>query len=130
VPLNTASCHCGAVVIRVSRKPQEIFECNCSICRRLGVLWAYYPCDEVTFEKGEGSTNVYVCNRRWLEFHSCSNCSCTTHWIAADRSFRERMGVNARLIDGLDRTNTELGHVDHGQIGWFWTCQWGDGNRR
>lgn len=31
------------------------------------------------------------------------------------------MGVNARLIDGLNHQNTQLGHVDHGDIGWFWS---------
>jgi hypothetical protein len=31
------------------------------------------------------------------------------------------MGVNARLIDGLDRQNTALDFVDHGEIGRFWS---------
>lgn len=119
--LNTASCHCGAVIMLLSKKPSEIFECNCSICRRLGVLWAYYPCDDVIFKKGKSTTNIYTWNKKILEFHSCSECGCTTHWVATDLSFREKMGVNARLIDGLSPTNTALGHVDHGEIKWFWT---------
>ena len=123
--LNTAACHCGAVIMQLSKKPSEIFECNCSICRRLGVLWAYYPCDEVLFKKGTGATNIYVWNKKLLEFHSCSECGCTTHWVATDPNFREKMGVNARLIDGLNRTNTALEYVDHGEIGWFWTHEAG-----
>lgn len=118
---NTAACHCGMVVMRLSRKPAEVFECNCSICRRLGVLWAYYHCDEVSFDKGAGTTNVYVWNKALLGFHSCSVCGCTTHWAATDPGFREKMGVNARLIEGLSRANTALEYVDHGDIGWFWT---------
>jgi hypothetical protein len=47
-------------------------------------------------------------------------CGCTTHWAAVDSNYRERMGVNARLIDGLNRTNTKISYVDHGDIGWFW----------
>ena len=119
--LNHATCHCGAVSICLSDKPTEVYECNCSICRRLGVLWAYYHCDDVKFEKGEGTTNAYAWNNKVLEFHSCSQCGCTTHWAATDRSFKERMGVNARLIDGLHRKNTKLGFVDHGDIGYFWS---------
>ncbi len=117
----TADCHCGSVVMRLARKPAEVFECNCTICRRLGVLWAYYHCDDVAFEKGEGSTDIYVWNKRILEFHSCSSCGCTTHWIAVDKDFREKMGVNARLIDGLSRANTTLKYVNDGDIDWFWT---------
>ncbi|XOV87987.1 MAG: GFA family protein [Pseudomonadota bacterium] len=119
--LNRATCHCGTVVMVLAHKPTEVFECNCSICRRLGVLWAYYPCDHVLFEKGSGKTKVYLWNHKIIEFHSCATCGCTTHWIAVDKNFRERMGINARLIDGLDRNNTALGHVDHGEIGSFWT---------
>lgn len=37
------SCHCGAVGFEIETAPTEVTECNCSICRRYGVLWAYYP---------------------------------------------------------------------------------------
>lgn len=119
--LNVAKCHCGTVTMQLSKKPEEIFECNCSICRKLGVLWAYYHCDDVVFETGADSTNVYCWNQKILEFHSCSQCGCTTHWIAVDKNFRDKMGVNARLIDGLDRTNTRLEYIDDAEHGQFWT---------
>lgn len=119
--LNTAACHCGAVVLRLARKPSEVFECNCSICRKLGVLWAYFHCDEVTIENGADTTNVYVWNRKMLGFHSCARCGCTTHWAATDSSFREKMGVNARLIEGLSPANTAVRHVDYGEPDRFWT---------
>lgn len=32
----TASCHCGAVRLETEVPPEEVTECNCSICRRLG----------------------------------------------------------------------------------------------
>ena len=35
------SCHCGAVKIAVAEAPATVTSCNCSICRRLGTLWAY-----------------------------------------------------------------------------------------
>lgn len=116
-----ASCHCGNVVIDLARKPEEVFECNCSICSKLGVLWSYYHCDEVNFTKGEDGTNIYQWNERILEFHSCSHCGCTTHWIAADKSFRDKMGVNARLIDGVNNKNSKVYQLDFGGAGQFWT---------
>ena len=119
--MKKANCHCGAVVMELARKPKEIFECNCSICRRLGVLWAYYHCDDVSLVQGEGTTKVYIWNHRVIEFHSCATCGCTTHWIAVDRTFRDKMGINARLIEGLDRTNTALAYVDDGESGQFWS---------
>ena len=119
--LNEAICHCAAVSIRLSEKPSEIFECNCSICRRLGVFWAYYHCDDVVIECAAESTSAYVWNDKILEFHSCNRCGCVTHWVATNPNYRERMGINARLIDGLSRQNTKLGYVNHGDLGWFWS---------
>ena len=41
----TGSCHCGRVTIAVPAAPEWVARCNCSICRRLGSLVAYYPDD-------------------------------------------------------------------------------------
>src|SRR5690606_27848108 len=43
----TLSCHCGAVQFELAHAPETVTECNCSFCRRVGVLWAYYTADEV-----------------------------------------------------------------------------------
>ena len=40
-----ATCHCGAVRLKAPHPPQSVTDCNCSICRLLGVLWAYYNPD-------------------------------------------------------------------------------------
>lgn len=121
--MNMAACHCGAVVIRLAEQPSEVFECSCSICRKLGVLWAYYSLDQITFEKGMGTTRTYTWNKHWIAFHSCATCGCTTHWVPTDPEERRRMGVNARLVDGLNRTNTQLKHFDGGGNNCFWTCE-------
>ena len=36
------SCHCGNVRLDVPTVPRAVL-CNCSICRRNGALWAFYP---------------------------------------------------------------------------------------
>ena len=111
-----AICHCGDIVLTLSVRPTEVFECNCSICRKLGVLWAYYHCDDVFIESGDEGTDTYIWNNKVLAFHSCPNCGCTTHWKAVDPEFREKMGVNARLINGLTRDDVTLDFVDHGDL--------------
>jgi hypothetical protein len=47
-----ASCHCGAVLLEITEAPPEITDCNCSICRRYGVLWAYYSPRQVVVRAG------------------------------------------------------------------------------
>ena len=92
-----ASCHCGAVKLEILSEPAEVTDCNCSICRRYGVLWAYYAPAHVSFIATEGATQSYLWGDKSIEFHRCRNCGCVTHWAAANRP-ADRMGVNARLM--------------------------------
>lgn len=92
-----ASCHCGAVTFAVADAPESITNCNCSICRRYGVLWAYYAPADVAFSAGIGPTDVYMWDDRLIEFHRCRACGVVTHWAPVDRA-SQRMGVNARLF--------------------------------
>jgi hypothetical protein len=103
-----AACHCGAVRIDVPSAPEQLTDCNCSICRRLGVLWAYYDPAQVTI-RGLNATTAYVRQDQpdvgHLAFHHCRTCGSPTHWSSLN-SDSDRMGVNARLMapDVLART--------------------------
>lgn len=89
-----AICHCGAVRIEVPQAPGEVTSCNCSICRRTGVLAAYYDPADV---KITGETDTYMWGDKMMTFHRCSVCGCATHGLAVDPASK-RMSVNARLM--------------------------------
>jgi hypothetical protein len=91
-----ASCHCGAVRLEIETPPETVTSCNCSICRRTGLLWAYYSPGAVRISAP--ATDVYMWGDRSLESHRCKTCGCITHWVAVDKTL-DRMGVNARLMD-------------------------------
>lgn len=95
--MTEATCHCGGVRIRVDRAPSEVTDCSCSICRRYGVLWAYYHPEEVRVVFEGPSPDVYQWGRKSLDFHRCHVCGCVTHWSPTDRD-PNRMGINARLL--------------------------------
>ncbi len=102
------SCHCGAVLLRVARPPKDVADCNCSICRRLGTLWSYYPVADVQVT---GETDTYAWGDRDLAFHRCKVCGCTTHW--APLKSVDRMGVNARLFDPAIIANLPVRKLDN-----------------
>ena len=91
--------------------PEWLASCNCSICRRTGALVAYYRPADV---RVEGKTATYVTGDRFIRFHHCPVCACHTHWSANPEALAgdlpedvravlaERMGVNARLLDGFE----------------------------
>jgi hypothetical protein len=94
-----ASCHCGAVRLEIAQAPSQITDCNCSICRRLGARWAYYPPSEVMIITAPGATGAYAWGDRQIAFHHCVTCGCPTHWLGLNSARYDRMGVNARLFD-------------------------------
>jgi len=89
------SCHCGAINITIENDPVEASECNCSICRRSGALWAYASPARVMVT-GEGIG--YVHGDRMLTLFHCSTCGVITHWSQIDPDY-DRMGINLRLFD-------------------------------
>lgn len=91
-----ASCHCGAVRLEIARRPRQLTECNCSICRRYGTRWAYYT---QTAVRVVGRTVTYAWRPDSLAFHHCPRCGCVTHWARARKRRDARMGVNARLME-------------------------------
>ena len=92
--MTEGSCHCGAVRLTLAHAPAEVTECDCSVCHRYGVLWAYYAPAEV---RVRGATDTYGRGPRTIAFHRCANCGCVTHWAPVARD-PNRMGVNARLL--------------------------------
>jgi hypothetical protein len=92
-----SSCHCGAVKLEIQAAPEEVNDCNCSICRRYGALWAYYSPAHVRIIATKRAMDCYLWGEKSIEFHRCQNCGCVTHWAAVDKRV-DRMGVNARLM--------------------------------
>jgi hypothetical protein len=104
-----ASCHCGAVHLKVNQDLDEVTDCNCTLCRRYGALWAYFSPKDVQLTKD--ATDIYMRGERKTEFHRCKHCGCVTHWTAVDKT-RDRMGVNARLMAPEILTQVRVRHLD------------------
>ena len=105
------SCHCGAITLRLAEAPAEITECNCSLCRKYGVLWAYLDADALTVRPDEPDADSYAWNGRHVDFLRCATCGCVTHWVPRDAS-RTQRGVNARLLDPEVMAAARLRHLD------------------
>jgi len=95
----TASCHCGAVKVEVPRKPRSLTSCNCSICRRYGVLWAYYKDAEVRLVAKSGTTDDYIWGDRSQKFIRCRQCGCVMQWKKFKVGEGTNTGVNARNFE-------------------------------
>ena len=104
------SCHCGAVAITVPGPPESVVQCNCSLCRKLGWLVAYYDRTDVIIA---GETDPYTTGEKWMKFRHCRGCGVTVHWEPAEGYEKRglspdelaflttKIGINARLLDGF-----------------------------
>jgi hypothetical protein len=97
-PSLTASCHCKDVSIEVNGLPATLTSCNCSICHRLGALWAYYQPEQVKIRCKPGATIAYRWGDECIDFHHCARCGTATHWLSTGKCSEPKMTVNARLF--------------------------------
>ena len=112
------SCHCGTVRFEVARPPEQVTECNCSLCRRLGGLFAYYPLEDFRIESGADNLGDYIQGDRMLTTRFCRTCASVTHWEgmpgteAGPDGRNPRVGVNTRMLEDFDPGSVPLRKVD------------------
>lgn len=93
------SCHCGKVTWAFEGDPGSATACNCTVCRRYGVLWGYdYEGERIAVA---GPTQAYRRGRATLGFHFCPDCGCVAYWRASEPAAdgRRRIAVNLRLAE-------------------------------
>lgn len=109
------SCHCGKVRFEVPGRPEHLILCNCSICRRYGVLWAFYARDEVRLSGHPEHTRGYIWGERTIETFHCSDCGCVTHWESLTPKPDGKISLNMRNVDPDELGEVRLRRFDGAQ---------------
>ncbi len=105
------ACLCGAVHWTLDRIPESATACNCTACRRYGVLWAYDHDGEGI--RVSGTTRAYVRGTA-LGFHFCPTCGCVAYWRGStpESDGRTRIAVNLRLTEPGPIADVPIDHFD------------------
>lgn len=94
------TCLCGDVRWHFDGLPDTALSCNCTACRRYGVLWAYdYDGERITVD---GPTTSYTRGPNpSLAFRFCPRCGCLMAWraTAPHADGRWRIAVNLRMAE-------------------------------
>ena len=98
-PSLQGACHCGAVRLTLPTAPDKATSCNCSLCRRTGGIWAYYPFGTVSVQGHPENTESYIWGDRTLRNVRCKICGIVTHWEPLEPEPGARHGVNLRNFE-------------------------------
>ena len=104
-------CHCGAVGWRLQGLPESVTACNCTVCRRYGVLWAYgHEGQDIAVD----GPSVAYRRGKAIDFHFCPTCGSVSHWRAQalQEDGRRRIAVNLRLTDPEPIAKLPIDHFD------------------
>jgi hypothetical protein len=105
------SCHCGAVRWQYDGQPDGATACNCTVCRRYGVLWIYGFEGEGVRVSGE--TRSYRRGKA-IDFHFCGVCGCMSFYRALqpEPDGRHKIAVNVRLSEPEAVAAIPIDHFD------------------
>ena len=107
-----ASCHCGAVIMEADSRPATVTSCNCSICRRIAGLWAYYTRSNARLVAGHDAVAAYSWNDRVIEFYHCRHCGCSTHYESVEKNPDSRFAINVRCLAPEELAPLKVRHFD------------------
>lgn len=107
------SCHCGRVTWSWTHTvlPEGVTACNCTVCRRYGVLWIYdHEGEGITVQ---GPTTAYIRGPS-VEFHFCPACGCVAYWRGRQLTptGQRRIAVNVRLAEPDAVAGLPIDHFD------------------
>jgi hypothetical protein len=113
--ITSGCCHCGAVRWKFQGEIPDATICNCTVCRRYGVLWAYdYEGHGIHVEDPEGVLKAYIRGSRSISFNFCRGCGNLVSWrsLRTTKDGRTRIAVNLRLAEPEDVANIPLQRFD------------------
>lgn len=108
-------CHCGKAGWTFDGMPESATACNCTVCRRYGVLWIYdYEGERIAVS---GPTSIYTRADRTspeIEFHFCPDCACVICWrgVSPQADGRRRIAVNLRLTEPAPVAHLPIDHFE------------------
>ena len=98
----SGSCHCGTVAFSVDVDPEQAIKCNCSICTKLGAVWAFAPKTKFSLKSAESQPGDYQFGRKHLHHRFCPRCGIESYAEGTAPDGSPSVGINLRCLEGVD----------------------------
>jgi hypothetical protein len=107
------SCHCGKVAFTVDAEtPKSAISCNCSHCRRKGLLLAFFSPDQFTLISGRDVLKSYFFNTHKIEHEFCTTCGTQAFAGGLAPDGKPMRAINLRCVENIDLDAIEVHHYD------------------
>lgn len=106
------SCHCGKIAFEVEGDIQEVFDCNCSMCRRRGGLLWFGPREALRLKTPEEAAGTYTFNKHRIQHHYCPACGISPYSDGDHPKGGKMAAVNVRCLPALDLASLKITAVD------------------
>ncbi|KAH8896706.1 hypothetical protein GQ53DRAFT_713508 [Thozetella sp. PMI_491] len=106
------NCHCGAYRFQVDL-PELVSatSCNCSLCHKLGSLWAFVAPGSMTITKGD-ETNLTTYATPCATIKFCNHCGIVVSGEHSIGPLAHKLAVNIRTVLGINPFKIDIKQVD------------------
>src|SRR5712672_1864914 len=100
VKIYTGGCHCGLVRFECTTDLAMVTACNCSICTKKGLHFAFLAPKSFQLRAGEDNLKEYLFNRHAIRHQLCNDCGVDV------------VALNVSCIDGIELAKLTMTPID------------------
>lgn len=97
----SGGCQCGSITYETKADLDHTFICNCSRCKRLGMVLAFVPRQDFHLIN-DGPVSEYLFNKMVIHHLFCPTCGVEAYARGIGPDGLEMVAVNVNCLDGVD----------------------------
>jgi len=90
------------VTFDVALDLDQALQCNCSICSKLGAVWAFAPRSELNLKSGATELGDYQFGKKHLHHLHCARCGIEPFAEGTMPDGTPTVGINLRCVEGVE----------------------------
>ena len=108
----TGGCHCGLVRFECTTDLAMVTACNCSICTKRGLHFAFLPPASFQLRAGEDNLKEYLFNKHAIHHQSCGDCGVEVFARGNKPDGTAVVALNVSCIDGIELSSLKMTPMD------------------
>jgi hypothetical protein len=106
----------GRIAYSLDAEPTEAIECNCSICRRKGVVLAAFTPDKFHLETSRDDIATYTFGKHVIRHQFCRTCGCAPFAEGTGPDGEAMVAINLRCAEDLDLATIKVTPFDGARL--------------